>query len=236
MSAIDGGYSPPPPPKVSIIRPLIFLLILGAGIVAVQVFHLQEYLRGDRLQQFVASLGAWGPLVYLAVWTVLPLFCPGLPLTLAGGLLFGPFLGVIYVLVGATAGAILPFLVARYLARDWVESKIAGTRLMSLDAQVSRRGWMVVAVARLIPVFSYSLLNYAFGLTRIAIVPYALATFVFMLPTTVAYVYFSSNILQLLQGQVSREVIVGVGMVAVVILLPVAYKKLKKKRGESPDS
>jgi uncharacterized membrane protein YdjX (TVP38/TMEM64 family) len=173
--------------------------------------------------------------MYLAVWTVGPLFLPGLPITLAGGVLFGPFWGVVYVAIGSTLGAALVFLVARYLARDWVAAKLAGTRLVSLDEKVARQGWKIVAITRLVPVFSFSLLNYAFGLTRISFWPYLAATFVFMLPSTIAYVYFSSNILGFLQGKISSGLIIGVILVVVVSLIPMIYKWRKAQAGEPLD-
>ena len=199
--------------------------------IAVQYVHLEQYLDQERLRQFGASHGVLLPLMYLAVWTVGPLFLPGLPITLAGGVLFGPIWGVIYTAIGSTCGAGLVFLVARYLARDWVAGKLAGTRLVSLDEKVARQGWKIVAFTRLVPVFSFSLLNYAFGLTRISFWPYLAATFVCMLPSTIAYVYFSSNILGLLQGKISSGLIIGVILVVLVSLIPVIYKWRKAKPG-----
>ena len=220
--------------KASIIRPLIFLLLILA-VVAVQQFHLEQYLEPERLRRFGASHRVLLPLIYLAVWTVGPLFLPGLPITLAGGVLFGPVWGVVYTSIGSTCGAGLVFLVARYLARDWVARKLAGTRLMSLDDKVARHGWKIVAVSRLVPVFSFSLLNYAFGLTRISFWPYLAATFVGMLPLTIAYVYFSSNILDLLQGKISSGLIIGAVLVVLVSLIPVIYKWRKTKAGAPLD-
>jgi len=218
-------------PKPTVIRPLIFLLLILA-IVAVQYFHLEQYLDEERLRQFGAAHRVLLPLLYLAVWTVGPLFLPGLPILLAGGVLFGPVWGVVYTAIGSTAGAGLVFLVARYLARDWVAGKLAGTRLTSLDGQVARHGWKIVAFTRLVPVFSYSLLNYAFGLTRISFRSYLAATFVCMLPTTIAFVYFSSNLLSLVHGRISRGLVIGVILVLIVSLIPVIYKWRKAKAGE----
>jgi uncharacterized membrane protein YdjX (TVP38/TMEM64 family) len=226
----------PAPKKVSIIRPLIFLFLLGGIVFTVRYFHLQEYLEKERLRQFIAAYGVWGPLIYLTVWTLAPpLSLPGLPITLAGGLLFGPFWGVIYTIIGATLGAALAFLMARYLARDWVEAKLAGTKLMVLDEKVSQEGWKVVAFIRLIPIFPYFLVNFAFGLTRITFWSFTIATFIFMLPLTIAFVYFSSNILDLFQGKVSKELLVGVVLVTLVGLIPLIYKKIKARRGEPLD-
>ena len=217
--------------KASIIRPLIFVLLI-AVVIAVQYFHPERYLDKEHLRQFAASYGALLPVLYLMVWTVGPLFLPGLPITLAGGVLFGPFWGVVYVSLGSTLGAGLVFLVSRYLARDWVTSKLAGTRLMSLDDKVARHGWKIVAFTRLVPVFSYTLLNYAFGLTRISFWPFLAATFVCMLPVTIAFVYFSANILDLLHGHISKELIIGVILVLLVSLIPLIYKRLKAKAAD----
>lgn len=236
MPASQGAEAPLAPQKASRVRPFIFLLMLGGIIVLVRYFHLQDYLEKERLRQFIAAYGVWGPIVYLAIWTLAPpLSLPGLPITLTGGVLFGPFWGVIYTAIGATMGATLAFLMARYLARDWVEAKLAGTRLMTLDDKVAQEGWKVVAFTRLIPIFPYFLVNFAFGLTKISFWSYTVATFIFMLPLTIAYVYFSSNILDLFQGKVSKELFIGAILVALVSLIPLAYKKIRAKRGEPLD-
>jgi uncharacterized membrane protein YdjX (TVP38/TMEM64 family) len=217
--------------RSSLIRPLIFVLLIVL-VIAVQYFHPERYLDKEHLRQFAASYGAMLPLLYLLVWTVGPLFLPGLPIPLAGGVLFGPFWGVVYVSLGSTLGAGLVFLVSRYLARDWVAEKLAGTRLRSLDDKVATHGWKIVAFTRLVPLFSYTLLNYAFGLTRISFWPFLAATFVCMLPVTIAFVFFSANILDLLHGHISKELIIGAILVVLVSLIPVIYKKLKAKSAD----
>ena len=234
MANFPGSRPPAAGKKATIIRPLLFLLLIIA-VIALQYVHLEQYLDQARLRQFGASHGVLLPVMYLAVWTVGPLFLPGLPITLAGGVLFGPTWGVVYTALGSTLGAGLVFLVARYLARDWVAGKLAGTRLMSLDEKVARQGWKIVAITRLVPVFSFTLLNYAFGLTRVSFWPYLAATFVCMLPSTIAYVYFSSNILGLLRGEISPGLIVGVILIVLVSLIPMVYKWRKAKAGEALD-
>ncbi len=220
--------------KISPLKPLLFVLLLAVVIITVRVFHLDQYLEKERLRQFVAGYGVWGPIIYLIIWTLAPpLFLPGLPITLAGGVLFGPFWGVVYTIFGATAGATLAFLVARYLAGDWVAAKLQGTKLASLDQKVAKEGWEIVAFTRLIPIFPFFLLNYAFGLTRIPLSHYVLATFFGMLPVTAAYVYFSANVLDLLQGKFSKELLIGVLLLALVSAIPFIYKKFKAKKGES---
>ncbi len=225
---------PAPPEKASFTRPLIFILALAGLFIVARAFNLQEYLQEDRLHRFVAAYGVWGPFIYLLAWAIVPiLLLPCLPLTLAGGVLFGPVWGVVYAVVGAFTGASLSFLVARYLARDWVATKLSGSKLAHLDEKVAQHGWKIVAFTRLIPVLPFFLLNYAFGLTRIPFLPYAIATFFAMLPWTIAFVLVSSNILVLLRGEFSIWLIIGVILVALVSLLPVIFKKVKARQGES---
>jgi uncharacterized membrane protein YdjX (TVP38/TMEM64 family) len=222
--------------KPSSIHPLMLILLFVGVIIAVRVFNLPEYLEKDRLRQVIAAYGIWGPVVYLSVWALAPpLLLPGMPITLAGGVLFGPFWGVVYTSLGSTVGATLAFLVSRYLARDWVASKVDGTKIQSLDRKVAEQGWKVVAFTRIIPIFPFFILNYAFGLTRVSLRAYVAATFFGMIPATTAFIYFSSNILDLFRGKVSKELIIGAFLVALISLIPWIYKKIKGKQGKSLD-
>ncbi len=216
------------------LRPLIFLLVLAGLFVIGRALHLQEYLQEDRLRRVIASCGLWGPLVYLLILTIAPsFFLPALPIIVAGGILFGPWGGVAYSILGASAGSSLAFLVSRYLARDWVAAKISGSKLAHLDDLVARHGWKIVILTRLIFVLPFFLLNYAFGLTRVRFLPYTLATLFGLLPSIIAIVLVSSNLLDLLRGQISRWFLLGILLLAVVSLVPVIYRRVKARQGES---
>ncbi len=219
---------------VSWIRPLVFLLLLVGLFIIARVLNLQEYLQEDRLRRFIASCGMWGPLVYLLTLTIAPsLFIPAMPIIVAGGILFSPFWGVVYSVLGASAGSSLAFLVSRYLARDWVAAKISGSKLAHLDDLVARHGWKIVVFTRLIFVLPFFLLNYAFGLTRVNFLPYALATLFGLLPSIIAVVLVSGNLLDLLRGQISGWFLLGTLLLVVVGLLPVIYRRVKAQQGES---
>lgn len=211
---------------------LLLAAFVAAAFVAVRFFGLVEYLDRDRLRLWVDGFGVWGPLVYILVYSIAPsLMMPGLALTVVGGVLFGPVRGSIYVMVGATIGASVAFLIARHMGREWVEGVIKGGRLEELDAKVERQGWKIVAFTRLIPLFPFNFLNYAFGLTKIKFSHYLIATFVFMIPGAVAYVVFSSSILDLLKGGVSLEFVIGAVLVVMISLAAYLYKKYKKTSG-----
>ena len=132
------------------------------------------------LESAMRDLGPWAPLAHVALFALATvLFVPGAIFGLAGGALFGPLWGTLLNLVGATLGATAAFLVARYLAADWVRRR-AGPRLERLIAGVEAEGWRFVAFVRLVPLFPFNLINYALGLTRISLKHYVLASLVCM--------------------------------------------------------
>ena len=212
-------------------RLVIIALIIGA-IAAIRFSGATQYLEQEKLRQLILGYGALAPMMYILLYTVAPvLFLPGLPITVVGGILFGPFWGVIYTITGATAGACLAFLVSRYIARDWVAAKLKGPRWRRLDEGVERHGWKVVAFTRLIPVFPFNLLNYAFGLTKVRFLDYAVATFVFMLPACIAFIVFSSSLLDVLRGRISPAFIAGLLLIVAVSSIPIFYRRYKEKKG-----
>jgi uncharacterized membrane protein YdjX (TVP38/TMEM64 family) len=210
---------------------LALLTLLIAAIAVLKISGAGAYLQPERMQEWMAGYGYWAPLIYILLYSLAPaLFMPGLPLTILGGMLFGPVWGVVYTIVGATSGACVAFLIARYLGRDWVSRKMTGDRWQKLDADVARHGWKIVALTRLIPLFPFNLLNYAFGITRIPFFHYTLTSFICMLPATIAYVSLSSSVGQLLKGELSVEFAIGLGLIVLLSLLPLAWRRYAKRK------
>jgi uncharacterized membrane protein YdjX (TVP38/TMEM64 family)/Fe-S oxidoreductase len=207
------------------------ILILAAVIVAIAGIRMSGILDNfdaETLRRTVASLGPLAPVAYIVLFTLAPaLFLPGLPITLVGGIVFGPFWGVVYSITGATAGASLAFLISRYVARDWIAAKLSGPRWHKLDQGVEKNGWKIVAFTRLVPLFPFNLLNYAFGLTPIRFLPYAVTSFVFMLPACVAFIVFSSSLMDLFKGDISPTFVIGILLIVLVSLIPVLVRKFR---------
>lgn len=96
-------------------------------------FH-RDQLDLSTLDDWLSRLGPWAPAAYLAIYTVGTIvFLPGSLFALVGGALFGPVLGAILNLLGATLGASVAFLAARYVASDWVTQKAAGPLKRMID-------------------------------------------------------------------------------------------------------
>ena len=218
--------------KKSMMKRIISLGTIVAVILALRLTGAMQYLEQETLRQWIQGYGGLAPFIYMLIYALAPsLLLPGLPLTIAGGILFGPFWGVVYTITSATLGAGIAFLVARYIARDWVEKRLRSHRWNRLDRGVEEHGWKVVAFTRLIPLFPFNLLNYAFGLTRIKFLHYMVATFFGMLPACIAFIVFSSSLLDLLRGRFSLTFVAGLGLTVLVSLFPLFYRRYQARKG-----
>jgi uncharacterized membrane protein YdjX (TVP38/TMEM64 family) len=208
---------------------LLLLALLAAGVVLGIVYR--QHLSRDALEAWLGALGLWAPLVYMAIYALGTLFVAGAALTLVGGALFGPLWGVLYVLIGSVSGATLAFLLARYLAAEWVERHTRGM-LLQLKEGVEAEGWRFVAFVRLVPLFPFILLNYALGLTRIPLRTYVLSSALFMLPGIAGYVYLGyAGREALLGGEGTlRKVFIAVGVFAALVFLPLLVRRLRGGR------
>lgn len=158
-------------------------------------------------------------------------FLPAVPLTLGAGAAWGLKKGFLLVSAGSTLGAITAFLVSRTALRGWVEGKLgADPRFRALDRAVEREGWRAVALLRLSPVIPFNLLNYAFGLTKVPLGQYALASWVGMMPGTLLYVWIGAAAGDAARGQAppAKWALTAVGLAATagaVVLVSRAAKK-----------
>ncbi len=189
----------------------------------------------------INNQGAVGGIVFMLLYIVATVaFLPGSILTLGAGVVFGVFLGSLYVFIGATIGATAAFLVGRYLARGWVANKIAGNqKFAAIDRAVGREGLKIVLLTRLSPVFPFNLLNYAYGLTGVSLKDYFFGS-VGMLPGTIMYVYLGSlagNLATLGAGQQTSNPVVEwtiriVGLIATVAVTVYVTKIARKALDE----
>ncbi|HHJ36005.1 MAG TPA: sulfurtransferase [Gammaproteobacteria bacterium] len=153
------------------------------------VLSYREQLDAIAIQSWIEEAGNAAPILFMFIYIVgTVFFFPGTVLTLLGGALFGPVLGTFYNLTAATIGAMLSFLISRYLVSSWVEKKTGG-RLKQLINGVENEGWRFVAFTRLVPLFPFNLLNYGLGLTKIKFSHYGIATYIFMLPGAFVFTY-----------------------------------------------
>lgn len=170
-------------------RALLRMAALVAMLVLLAVVTLRFPLPAlQDLRTTLRGTGAWGMAGFVlgyAALTLSPL--PKNILSVAAGLAFGLWTGIVLVYCGAMLGATGAFWLGRWLGRDAVE-KFTGTRVRRVDAALRRRGILSVIGVRLVPVLPFTAINYAAGLTSIRWRSYFLGTALGILPGTAAYV------------------------------------------------
>ena len=214
---------------------IIVALVFAAALGAFFYFDLGRFLSLDALKEnrdnLLAFTGThYGAAVGLFIATYILQTAFSLPggaiMTLAGGFLFGAVLGTVFVNVGATTGATLAFLAARYLLRDWVEKKF-GDRLGPIQAGFAKNAFSYLMTLRLIPAFPFFLVNLVSGLTRVTLGTYMLATAIGIIPGSFVYAYAGRQLgtINSLKEIASPQVLLAFTLLGLLALLPALYKK-----------
>lgn len=168
-------------------------IVLAIGVIAVIAGPTEEWLR--RLFEWIEGVGFAGGVVFVGVYIAATVFfVPGLILTVGAGFLFGLLWGTVVVSIASTTGALAAFLVGRHIARNPVRRRVmTRPKFNAIYRAIKKEGFKVVLLTRLVPLFPFNLLNYAYGLTDVDWKRYTLASWIGMLPGTIAYVYVGAT-------------------------------------------
>ncbi|HIA38121.1 MAG TPA: TVP38/TMEM64 family protein [Planctomycetes bacterium] len=183
----------------------IVLLLVIAVAVAVWFLFLQDNI--SESFDWVRAQGLLGAVVVaLAYALATVLMIPGSIATLAIGAIYGPWLGLAIVSPASVLGATVAFLLGRGAFRPVIEKKMGTSeKFAALQTAIVQQGFKILTLVRLSPLFPFTLINYAFGITRISLRHYVLGSFLGMLPGTLLYVYLGSAV-----GDVGKLISEGV--------------------------
>jgi uncharacterized membrane protein YdjX (TVP38/TMEM64 family) len=231
--------------RSSVIRRLVPLLVLLAAIVAFFGLDLQRYLSFEALsqhrEQLLALVGqhpVLAPLAFMVIYaTVIALSVPGgVVLTITGGFLFGILLGTVYVVIGATVGATLVFLIAKTALGDVMRAR-AGPWLRRMEEGFHENALSYLLVLRLIPIFPFWLINIVPAFLGVALGTYVLGTFIGIIPGSLVFASVGNGLGAVFDagqtpdlGIIFEPQIIGpiLGL-AVLALLPIAYRKFRSR-------
>jgi uncharacterized membrane protein YdjX (TVP38/TMEM64 family) len=171
-------------------------IALGLGLVllTVAVSFLPVASWVETLTDWIRQLGIAGAFIFIGVYALAAvLFLPGAIFTIAAGLVYGIVGGTAVAEVGATLGAALAFLVARYVVRQRIEQLAQKNKKFgAIDEAIGEQGWKIVGLLRLSPLIPFNVSNYFYGITSIGFWPYLLASAVGILPGTLLYAYLGA--------------------------------------------
>ena len=215
------------------LKKIVILLLIIAFIVAYKVFNLGQYLTLSYIkasQEKFSLLYAEHQILVIAGYMMIYILVTSLSLpgatvmTLAGGALFGLWVGTAVVSFASTIGATLACFVSRFLLRDWVQATL-GDRLKTVNEGIEREGKFYLFTLRLIPAFPFFVINLVMGLTKMPLRTYYWVSQLGMLPATIVYVNTGQELarIQSLSGILSPRLIFSFVLLG---LFPILVKKL----------
>jgi uncharacterized membrane protein YdjX (TVP38/TMEM64 family) len=222
------------------------LLILAAFVAVVAAFFfldLGKYLTLESLKankERLADLRSANAFLFAAVFVLLYIVqtafsLPGAAiLSLAAGAIFGVFQGTLFVVSGATIGAVLAFLVSRTLLRDWVVRKF-GRRMEGIDRGLRENGLSYLLFLRLVPAFPFFLVNLASGITGLPLRTYVLGTLFGIMPGSLVFVNAGASLaaIETVQQVASPRVLGSFALLGLFALIPTIIDAVKKRRRRS---
>ncbi len=204
---------------------LVVAVLLALRAMGVDVAHLTP----GRVRNFVLSFGIWAPLAYILLYSQPLIPLPASIVIMAAGLVFGPVWGVAAALVSSMIRACTQFALARLLGREAV-SKLLRGNVASLNQHIGAQGFQIVVLMRLISFLPFDVQNYGLGLSAVRFGPYALATFLSMIPMSVLYVYLGYSLTD--QGNIWK-VLFALTLITAPLLVRQLYVSRRKLVGLS---
>jgi uncharacterized membrane protein YdjX (TVP38/TMEM64 family) len=180
-------------------------------------WDIASYFNPSVIKRWLTDVGGLAPVIYMLIMALAVVISPipSVPLDVAAGAVFGPFLGTLYSAIGALGGAVISFMITRILGRELIEPLLGG-HINFCQACSDKLLTKIVFFSRLIPVVSFDVISYGAGLTQMSLKYFILATFLGMLPLTFVYNYFGST-LGIGKG---LAIIFGLIMVGLFFLIP----------------
>lgn len=231
-------------------RRLLPLVVLITGLVAAWATGLLDFLSFDTLREnreflqgFVASNPVSSVLVFMTIYVIaVALSLPiGSLLTIAGGFMFGAFFGTTYIVLAATIGAVIVYLAARYAFYDLMQAK-AGNAIRKMEKGFAENAFSYLMVLRLIPIFPFWLVNLVPALLGVKLRSFVFGTLLGIIPGTFVYASIGDGLGAVFdQGKTpdlgiifEPRILTPIIGLAVLALLPVAYKKLRTSKNGTP--
>jgi uncharacterized membrane protein YdjX (TVP38/TMEM64 family) len=219
------------PSKKGRLKMILLVLFTIGAIVLFRYTPIKDYLNPEALGAFLDAAGFWAPLLFIVIYAVgVSLLLPGTLLTGLGGIIFGPYLGFVYVWIGAMFGAALSFFIGRTLGREFAAGLI-GNKLKKYDDAIERNGFATVLYLRLI-YFPFSAMNFGMGLTKVRFNDYIFGTGLGILVGTFIFTFFIGTLKEVWasgnwSGLFSFKVYFSIALFVFSFFIPKIIKRFK---------
>ncbi|MEG2984812.1 MAG: TVP38/TMEM64 family protein [Peptostreptococcaceae bacterium] len=204
---------------------IIIILILGSIIYKLFSMNIDV----EDIQVYVSSFGKLAPIVYIIMFALVPLtLFPDSILAIGGGIVFGLAKGYIYTVIGALIGASISFYISRKLGRNFVK-KITNEKLDNIENIINSKGFFVVLILRLIPLFPFDIISYSAGLTSIKYKDFLMATIIGTVPGILVFTNIGAQSVNIGSNSFYISIIALIILILGSILLKNKFINLQKK-------
>lgn len=206
----------------SIIRLIIAIISIIILMILINRFNIFKGYGPNEIKETIQGRGVLGPIIYLVLLSSLPLLLfPDSVIVLAGGMSFGVFWGSILTVVGSLLGATIAFVLSRKLGKEAVE-RFVPKKLVLFDERDKKKGFFIILMLRLIPLFPFKIVSYSAGLSKINFKDFALATMLGSLPGILVYTNLGDKTTMI--G--SRDFYISLGLLVGLVALSLIAKKI----------
>lgn len=207
---------------IAILTTLVILIVSPLKVLFEPMF-LVEYLRENQCCVIIP---------FIVTYTILTVVgIPGTILTVAGGIVFGLWWGTLWSVIGATLGALGAFWTARYLLRDYIRRKFSKNKLVTrFNQAVKDKPITFLLTVRFAPISPFNVVNFVFGLTPVHWFTYTMATFVGIIPGTLAYTWLGTSGMKAVEGGDRLPLVLAISFLTLLSILPICANRITKIR------
>ncbi len=206
--------------KNGILKYAAAVILIASAFYLLNRYNILKGFGANDVRDYVLSFGNWAPVIYIILFTLVPLtFFPDSVLAIAGGMCFGVCGGTVFTLIGAACGGTLAFFIARILGKG-VAKKLSHKELGGLSEKIEEKGFLIVLFLRLIPLFPFDVISYSAGLSHIKYRDFIAATFVGTIPGILVF----SNIGDKAVNPGSVDFYISIAFLVLLVLISVFVK------------
>jgi uncharacterized membrane protein YdjX (TVP38/TMEM64 family) len=214
------------------------LVVLGIWwIVKCQCLNIKN-ITPAAIRDYIQGFGSLAAVVYIVAYVLntISVMPPIAALSLTAGLVFGSVWGAIYLMIGAMIGTSCTFFISRFFGRRLIEKFIKG-RFKNFDEVLEKKGFLAVLFFRVVPVIPYEVLNYLGGFSKMRFKHYFFATFLGLIPGVIIATFFGDALggIKSVKDLFSIKFAIALGALILIILVPIIYQYVKRKKGGVSD-
>lgn len=210
-----------------------FLIAVFLIITAIIIFAMRKYgilYSNEEIIFFLKNYQILAPVLFILIYILMIIFLiPTLPMNLGAGFLWGGFLGGAISLVSTSFGAIIAFIISRYIIHDYFNNKFDSRIWQWLKQRIQKNDWKIIAFTRINPIFPFALTSYFFGLMPVSFLKFFIPTVLPVILPAFLFSYLGHSIGGIILGEKNGQILQKIFIIfALITFAALIYFLIKK--------